>query len=203
MLKHLSLCTLLAAGLALPAQAADFADPSWPCVQRKVENLSLGLMWPDPVDPDSLPENASLRSAISELASVLSLRRIEVAKLEPQVASFTAEHGGDEAVLGHVFAQTFNTLNKRRSRIINGIGDFSLGQIALSESIDTNRAEMDEILAKTEPDFDRVDKLEEQIDWDQVIYTDRQRNIQYLCETPVLLERRLFSIAQMLQFAAD
>lgn len=203
MLKQISLCTFLAVGLALPVQAADFSDPTWPCVQRKVENLSLGLMWPDPVDPDTLPENPSLRRDMNELAGVLALRRIEVADLEPQIARFTAAHGGDAAVLGHVFAQTFSTLNKRRSRIINGIGDFSLGQIALSESIDTNRAEMDQILAKAEPDFDRVDKLEEQIDWDQVIYTDRQRNIQYLCETPVLLERRLFSIAQILQFAVD
>ena len=94
-------------------------------------------------------------------------------------------------------------LSKRRARIINGIGDFSLGQIALSKKIDTSRAEMDVIIAKDAPDYDRVDALEEQIDWDQVIYTDRQRNIQYLCETPVLLERRLFSLAQMLQFVAE
>ena len=54
-------------------------------------------------------------------------------------------------------------------------------------------------MAKSEPDYDRVDALEEQLDWDQIIYTDRQRSIQYICETPVLLERRLFGIAQMLQ----
>ena len=58
---------------------------------------------------------------------------------------------------------------------------------------------METLLAAAEPDFGRVDKLEEQLDWDQVIYTDRQRSITYLCETPTLLERRLFSIAQMLQ----
>ncbi|MGB3243448.1 MAG: hypothetical protein WBB25_02865 [Sulfitobacter sp.] len=202
MLRFLSLCTVFASGMALTplsAQAADFADPTWPCIQRKVENLSLGLMWPTPVNEEALGENKDLRRDIEELSGVLSLRRIEIAELEPRVASFAERHAGDPDVLGHVFARTFNTLSKRRARIISGIGDFSLSQIALSKKIDKNRAEMDTILATAEPDYDRIDALEEQIDWDQVIYTDRQRNIQYLCETPVLLERRLFSIAQMLQ----
>lgn len=205
MLRTLSLCSFAAAITltALPLRAADFSDPTWPCVQRKVEDLSLGLMWPTPVEADSLPEGAALRADISDLSAVLALRRIDVGALEQNVATFIQKHGGNEAVLGHVFAGTFETLSKRRTRIINGIADFSLGQIALSESIDANRAEMDKIMAADEPDFDRVDVLEEKIDWDQVIYTDRQRNIQYLCETPVLLERRLFSIAQMLQFAVD
>ena len=30
-------------------------------------------------------------------------------------------------------------------------------------------------------------------------FNNRQKNIQYLCETPVLLEKRLYGIAQMLQ----
>ncbi len=57
-------------------------------------------------------------------------------------------------------------------------------------------------MAEEDPDYDRVDALEEQLDWDQRIYNDRQRSITYLCETPTLLERRLFVIAQMLQQAA-
>lgn len=205
MLRTLSLCSLATAITlsALPLRAADFSDPTWPCVQRKVENLSLGLMWPSPVEATTLPQDATLRAEMDDLSAVLALRRIEIAALEQDVAAFTEKHGGDETVLGHVFAKTFATLSKRRARIIDGIGDFSLGQIALSESIDANRAEMDAIMTADEPDFDRVDVLEEKLDWDQVIYTDRQRNIQYLCETPVLLERRLFSIAQMLQFAVD
>jgi len=98
-----------------------------------------------------------------------------------------------------VFARVFGTLSKRRTRIINGIGEFSLSQIGLSEQIDTTRVEMDRLMSAENPDYDKVDALEEKLDWDQLIYTDRQRNLTYLCETPVLLERRLFGIAQMLQ----
>ena len=200
MLKPLVAC-LAIVGAGLPGQAADFADPTWPCVQRKVETLSLGLMWPYPVA--EMADAQKLRSDAAQLASYLSLRRVDLESLQPRVDAFAAAYQGDPDALGLVFAAVFDTLSKRRARIISGIADFSLGQIALSEKIDAARAEMDTIMAQAEPDFDRVDTLEEQLDWDQVIHTDRQRNITYLCETPTLLERRLFAIGQMLQNAVQ
>ncbi|WP_299671983.1 hypothetical protein [uncultured Roseobacter sp.] len=183
---------------ALSAQAADYSDPTWPCVQRKVETLSLGLMWPHPLDPEAAPISDAMKADVIELAGYLSLRRVELESLQPRVAAFAETYDGDPEALGLVFSEVFDTLSKRRSRIMTGIEDFSLGQIALADKIDSLRMEMDTIMSTDEPDFDKVDMLEERLDWDQVIYTDRQRNIAYLCETPTLLERRLFSIAQML-----
>ncbi|WP_227272140.1 hypothetical protein [Roseobacter weihaiensis] len=193
--------SLLAVGL--PVQAADYSDPTWPCVQRKVETLSLGLMWPFPVDPDAGLPKGDLRADVMELASYLSLRRVELETLQPRVDAFAETYHGDPDALGQVFASVFKTLSDRRARIIRGIGDFSLSQIALAEKIDGARVEMDAILSTAEPDFDKVDVIEERLDWDQVIYTDRQRNITYLCETPTLIEQRLFSVAQMLQQAVQ
>lgn len=203
----MTLLKTIAVSLALAAaghvaQAADFSDPTWPCVQRKVETLSLGLMWPYPVDPVT-PRADDVQADISELAGYLSLRRVDLESLQSRVDAFADRHAGRPEVLGLVFSEVFDTLSKRRAQIIKGIGDFSLSQIALAEKIDSSRAEMDIVMASAEPDFDRVDLLEEQLDWDQIIYTDRQRNISYLCETPTLLERRLFSIAQMLNGAVQ
>lgn len=189
----------LGIALAVPAQSADYSDPTWPCVQRKVASLSLGLMWPHPMDPEVAPTSNEMGKDIAELAGYLSLRRVDLETLQPRVAAFADTYGGDVDALGMVFAEVFDTLSTRRGRIMKGIEDFSLSQIALADKIDTVRAEMDATLETAEPDFDKVDQLEERLDWDQVIYTDRQRNITYLCETPTLLERRLFSIAQMLQ----
>lgn len=196
------LCLALAMGaVCAPAQSADFSDPTWPCVQRKVENLSLGLMWPFPVDAAAIALDETQASDIRDLAGYLSLRRVDLESLQPRVDAFAQKYEGDVQLLGLVFESVFTPLSKRRGRIISGIEDFSLGQIALADKIDGNRMEMDAIMTTDAPDFDRVDVLEEQLDWDQVIYTDRQRNISYLCETPTLLERRLFSISQMLQSA--
>ncbi|MEX0367222.1 MAG: hypothetical protein AB3N22_14195 [Ruegeria sp.] len=194
---------LAAMALAAPVQSADFSDPTWPCIQRKVEQLSLGLMWPFPVDPALLDTDKTLRDDVADLADALALRRVELEDLRPQIEAFATQYNGDPAILGLVFDRVFNGLSKRRGRIIKGIGEFSLSQIALAEQIDATRLEMDTALAATEPDFDKIDTLEERLDWDQLIYTDRQRSITYLCETPQIIERRLFSIAQMLQQVAQ
>ena len=190
--------TLALVGLGQSAHAADFSDPTWPCIQRKVENLSVGLMWPHPVNPDAGQADAVFQADMADLADKLSLRRVELESLTGEVEAFASKYNGDPERLGLVFDRVFNALSKRRGRIIGGIGDFSLSQIALSEKIEAARTEMITLLDADEPDFDRVDALEEQIDWDQVIHSDRQRSITYLCETPTLLERRLFGIAQML-----
>jgi hypothetical protein len=190
----------LGMALAGPVHAADFSDPTWPCIQRKVENLSIGLMWPEEIpEADLSPEQAL---AVRELADRLALRRVTLEEAEEAVMAFRDTHGADPALMGQVFAQVFKSLSTRRSRIINGIGDFSLGQIALSERIDAARTEMDAQMAKDDPDFDRVDSLEEQVDWDQRIFNDRQKTITYLCETPTLLDKRLYAIAQILTQAS-
>lgn len=200
MTKFRSIAILVALmTVASPVQAADFEDPTWPCVQRKVETLSLGLMWPFPVDPQARPQSGQMGADIAELAGYLALRRVDLDSAQPRIDAFAVTYNGDPDVLGLVFAAVFDRLATRRTRIISGIEKFSLNQIALAEQIESVRVQMNTLMAADTPDFDKVDVLEEQLDWDQVIYTDRQRNITYLCETPTLLERRLFSIAQLLQ----
>ncbi|MHA6345980.1 hypothetical protein [Roseivivax sp. CAU 1761] len=195
------LAAALALGLAGPLAAADYSDPTWPCIQRKVERLSPGLMWPETgAAPPELPD--AQRAAVADLAEALALRRVDLEEAETRIAAFTEAHGGDPAVLGVVFQRVFDTLSQRRQKIMAGIAEFSTGQIGLSERIDAARADMETAMAAAEPDYDRVDRLEEQLDWDQRIYTDRQRTLTYICETPVLLEKRLYAIAQLLQAAA-
>ncbi|WP_135502955.1 hypothetical protein [Roseovarius aestuariivivens] len=198
MIARLLTLPLFCVSLATPGYTADFSDPTWPCIQRKVERLSLGLMWVHPV-PESLPKAMEARRDISKLAGRLALRKLDLESLKGEVAAFADKYEGDAGMLGLVFADVFNSLANRRSRIIDGIGDFSLSQIALSEKIEQMRQDMRAEMDKESPDFDRVDSLEEQLDWDQLIFTDRQQSITYLCETPVLLERRLYGVAQLLQ----
>lgn len=190
---------LVSLSLVAPAQAADFSDPTWPCIQRKVDRLSIGLMWPQEIAQIKMtPDQAA---AVNELAALLALRRIDLDQAQAYVTAFAQEHGHDEALMGHVFEKVFDQLAGRRSLIIKGIEDFSLKQIAMSERIDAARNEMDALMAADAPDYDKVDKLEEQVDWDERIYTDRQQSLTFICETPVLLEKRLYAIAQMLMDA--
>jgi len=198
------LSNALVAGLlawSAPAAAEDFSDPTWPCVQRKVERLSIGLMWPEPV-PDTALEG-DLADAVETLGATLALRRVGEDEMRSAIDRFVSAHGASGDLMGRVFAESFRRLAQRRTRIIGGIADMSLGQADLAARIDAARAEFDTISARDDPDFDRLDTLEEKIDWDERIYTDRQKSITYVCETPVLLEKRLYAIAQMLQAAVS
>ena len=189
--------------LGLPpfmTQAADFSDPTWPCIQRKVENLSVGLMWPHAVEPVALSPAA--QNAAEGLVRRLVLRRIPTEELAVDIEKFATVHGRQAALMGHVFVRAFDTLSSTRKKLIRGIEDYSLKQISLAEKIDETRARMDTLMAAESPDFDQVDALEEQLDWDERIYTDRSRSLTYVCESPVLIEKRLYSIAQLLQAVA-
>ncbi len=198
----IALAVLLQTGaFAGSASAADFSDPTWPCIQRKVGALSVGLMWPHPVPEDALdPDTAEM---VDDLAQRLALRRLALEDLTPDVDAFAAEVSADTDLLGRVFSETFDRLSGTRNAIMKGIEEYSLSQIALSEKIDAARLEMDTIMAGDDPDFDKVDALEERIDWEERIFTERARSLTYICETPVLLEKRLYSIAQMLLAKAE
>ncbi|GAB4514504.1 MAG: hypothetical protein Tsb0019_12550 [Roseibium sp.] len=182
------------------ATAASFDDPTWPCQQRKVETLSMALMWTDPLPDGFDAENpAALPADARSLASLLSLRRYSLEEAEAAVRAFS--EGDNDAAperMATIFAHVFKTLGAARRQVIHGIESYSLKQIALAEKIDTTRTEMTVLMDANEPDYDKVDALEEQIDWDERVYRDRSKSLTYVCETPVLIEQRLYAIAHLL-----
>ena len=194
---------LIGLSVGLPAaSAAVFNDPTWPCVQRKVDSLSLGLMWSRPVDT-AAAVGVDLSPEVEDLVDQLALRRLTLEELNGLVAAFAKSNPEvNEPIYEQVFERIFNELGAKRHKIIKGIERYSLKQIALSEKIDSIRAEMDKLLAESSPDYDKIDKLEEQLDWEERIYQERSRSLTYVCETPVLIEKRLYGIAQMLMKAA-
>ncbi|MEM6933245.1 MAG: hypothetical protein AAF526_06590, partial [Pseudomonadota bacterium] len=56
--------------------------------------------------------------------------------------------------------------------------------------------------AIAEDDYDALDALEEREDkmiWDTRIYQERNKSLIYVCESPVILEKRVFALARMIQ----
>lgn len=179
-----------------PLNAADFSDPDWPCIQPKVAALSVGLMWPHPMAAIKLTPEAA--ADVRDLADRFALRRLDLFEIAPVLDAFTERHGASEVLLGRLFAEVFDRMSSTRTAILQGIADYSRSQIALAARIDAARVEVETLLAADKPDHDRIDLLEEQLDWDERIYTDRAQSLTYVCETPVLLEKRLYAVAQML-----
>lgn len=193
-MRRTSLALIASLLATAPLGAQEFTDPTWPCIQRKVADLSVGQMLPY-VIPDA-PEDAALEAEVKQLSAPLSLRRFELEEVEPWVADFAADHPGN-AALGALYRAAFDRIDTQRQLILRGIGRYAEKQTGLSERIDAAREEMAGLVAAEAPDFDRVDALEEQLDWDERIYRDRARALTYVCESPVLLEKRAYGLAQI------
>lgn len=198
-MKDQTIATGLAALLMLtpmhPAAAAGDGTEGWPCVQRQTGALSVAVIWPQPIDPGAATR---LSGEAADLAAALALRRIPTEAAGARLDDYLGRHPeADAAALGAIFLAAFARIDRDRARVLDGIGRYARSQADLAARIDAAHAEMSAAAAAT-PDYNRIDALEERLDWDQRIYRDRERALGYVCETPVLLEKRAYQVAQML-----
>jgi hypothetical protein len=187
--------TLIA--LAGAAPAAAFDDPDWPCAQRKVDRLSIAQMWAGPV-----PEDLSAWRADAELADTaarIAARRTGMDEVAALIAAT------ERAKLPVLFSGIFALIDTERTRLVDGIVRSALKQRALSEKIDADQAALAAEEAAVRPDdFDALDRIEAKRDavtWDIRIYDERRRSVLYVCESPVILEKRLFAVARLIDEA--
>ena len=187
---------LLAASLlvlAAPATAATSADPDWPCVQRKVPEVSAGMVWAGP-PVEKLEQSWKDDAEVSQLAGTLAARRTDIEAAKTAIADFATALGADRNErLTLLFAATLDIINRERASIISGIGRYTRRQRALADKI--GRVD-GEIKALPTSDRERREELEQQRLWDTRIYEDRERSLTYICEQPVLLEQRVFTLAR-------
>ncbi|WP_425403613.1 hypothetical protein [Hwanghaeella sp.] len=198
-LLALAFTTAAAAG---SARAADFSDPDWPCIQRKVLHLSVGQMWAGPVIDEEKLKSWRKNDDIHRLATVLSLRRTPLEAADGMIADFAKRDdlGQDKAErLSTLFAGIFSLIDKERSEIISGIARYAHKQDDLAKRIDKRRDELQVLTEASEPDYDRIEELQDQVDWDARIFKDRAQSLTYVCETPVILEKRAFALARTIQ----
>ena len=90
----------------------------------------------------------------------------------------------------------FHRIDMQRTAILGGISRYGHRQVALAARVEARRARMAELEAADPPDFDAIDAEEEALDWDMRVFSDRQQSLTYVCETPVILEQRLFALGR-------
>ena len=191
MTRLITLAALLVA--TGPALAATGTDPGWPCIQRKQPHLSLGQVWTGP-QPDEQINRLARDPQIDRLAARLEQRRLPLEQAEAEIAAFAQE--ADDARLTALMVAIFDKIEPDRSALIEGIARYGRGQAALAQRIEARRATMAELEQADPPDFDAIDAAEEALDWDQRIFTERQQSLTYVCETPVILEQRVFALGR-------
>ncbi|EYD74110.1 hypothetical protein Rumeso_04309 [Rubellimicrobium mesophilum DSM 19309] len=194
-ISRAALLGLVLIGAGAPLRAQDPGDPDWPCIQRKVEHLSIGVMWPLPLPEDVEP----LPDDLEDIAAQLALRRVSEDRARELLGEVAADHpdfGPDD--YGRLFQATFEHIDRQRARIVAGIDRYARNQHALAGEIDRLQTEMSRLEADPEPDFDRIDAIEAELDGRLRVFSDRAKSLTYVCESPVLLEQRAYALAQMM-----
>ncbi len=191
----LGLCAAIAPGALLAAGE----DPDWPCVQRLVPQLSAAAVWDGPPLAEPGADSPG-EAAIAELASKVAARGTPLDTAEQAIVTYAESLGAErDARLTALFAAVFVTVDRDRAELISGIKRYARGQRRLAARIRETTAELGGGTATAA----RRRELQERRAWDTRIFEERQTSLQALCDQPVLLEQRLFRLAQTIRANMD
>ncbi len=192
-----------AIGLTSFARAADPRNPDWPCVQVKVPDISLAAVWAGPPLDDvgkAWESDATVRDLVARLAA----RRLPLEEAQKAAAEFLTGSGdARQARAKLVFAGLFDTLNRLRSEVIEGIERYTRRQREFAEQIRTKTLRMRALQDAPGADSEEAEALGEELQWDTRIFEERRRTINYVCEVPVVIEQRLFALGRTIQQAME
>lgn len=197
-LLGMGLAALIVAAAPRTALTADLDDPEWPCVQRKVPELSIGQMWPGPMPAGEWRDDPT----IARLAPALAVRRTTLDEVERRAADYAAtlDAAARPERLAELFAGVLHTIQGERGQVLAGIGRYARNQAAQAGRIEDMQAELAALRAAPEAERDpgRIEELQDALTWEERIYKERAQSLTYVCETPVLLEQRAFAIARLI-----
>lgn len=185
----LALGTMLAAAAA----AGQTASADWPCIQPRQPHLSLGQVWAGPA-PDDAARAAAADPATAALAERIAQRRMPLDQAEAEIDRFA--RGRDAAALTALMLAVFNDMDAYRTRLLDGIARYGRKQVALADRVRARRDRMALLQAAGKPDFDAIDAEEKALELDERIFNDRRQSLGYVCESPVIVEQRLFALGR-------
>lgn len=197
-----ALAVICAGALAGAAHAADAKTPDWPCVQRRVTELSAGQVWDGP--PIDQAEAGEAAEKITALLPLLTSRRVPIAEVEAGIKQFAESQPADkrDGALTALFAALFQSVNAERKTIVLGIEKFNRRQRELAATLEEKGRKLADLEAKassSEAAAKELAQFQEQYDWDTRIFKERNDNLPVACEIPVIIDERLFAIARSIR----
>lgn len=201
--KFCILTFMLTLTMPISLQAANFNDPTWPCIQRKVPRLSIGQMWSGKILEDPVEIDAETQ----QLARAISVRRTPIEDAQILIGKYAAGLEADKQTkLALLFKAAFEQIDRERSEIVSGIARYAGKQTGLANRIDTLQQQIAVLESKedkSDDDFDKMEELQDVVAWDARIYKERAQSLTFVCETPVILEKRAFALARAIMESAE
>ena len=190
---------LVAASVVAAEPRADSPERNWPCHQILVGRLSLAAVWTGPSIEGLAWRNDQ---AVADIVARLAARRTPLDDAERAIEEFAQSQGGGKTMkLVSVFAGLFETLNDERTQVIEGLLRFGAKQKELAGRIRGENALPREGPGKPPPHASRQDAAAaaRDLQWDLRVFDERHQSLTYVCETPALIEHRLFALARVIQ----
>jgi hypothetical protein len=193
----------MAACWTQPAFALDPRYPDWPCQQLKVPGIAIASVWTGPaIETGDAAKPIDAKQA--ELVSRLAARRTPIEDARKLIADYvvgTAAEKQQKATT--LFAALYSTLNAQRDEVMNGIERFSRKQKAAADDIRAEAQKLREMQDKATADQAQSEDLASRLAWQTRIFEDRRKSTSYVCDVPVLIEKRLFDRGNAIQGTLD
>jgi hypothetical protein len=181
------------------AFALDPRYPDWPCQQLKVPGIALASVWTGPsieIGDAAKPTDEKQ----SELVSRLAARRTAMEDARKLLADYLVGTDAEKQEKAKtLFAALYSTLNAQRNEVMSGIERFSRKQKAMAVDIREAAQKLREIQDKPDADQARSEDAANRMAWQTRIFEDRRKSTSYVCDVPVLIEKRLFDLGKAIQ----
>ena len=187
--------------LLMATTAAAAVEQDWPCVQRKVPEISLTAIWSGPpLDAAALKWRSD--PVIAGLVERLAARRTSEDEARQAIAGLATSSGAaKEPKLLALLAGLIETINAERGEVIAGLERFGGAQKQLAATLRDENAKLSDLRADTQADPAKLAEHSERLVWNLRIFDERQKSLRFVCEVPVLIEQRLFALARAIQNA--
>ena len=189
---------LLALALGAAQPGKDRGDPNWPCRQILVAQLSPASVWSGPsIEAVKWRDDP----AVAALAGKLAARRNPIGDAEAAITGFAhGLHENKKEKLTALFAGVFEILNEERSQVIEGLLRFGARQKELAEKIRSENSSLHGGPGENTGEDKQPPKPQAaDLQWDLRLFEERQQSITYACETPTLIEQRLYTLTKAIE----
>ncbi|CDX13006.1 conserved exported hypothetical protein [Mesorhizobium plurifarium] len=173
------------------------ADPDWPCVQRKVPQLSLGQVWNGPDLPPSA-KDWSDDASVSALVEDVAARRLPLGDAQKKIRDFAASLPAEQLAtkMAMLMQGMFDHMDAERSHVIAGISRYAHRQLEMAADLRKQASDVDTLRAKPDADPDEVERRTDQLNFATRIFTERAQSLTYVCDVPTIIEQRLYQLAK-------
>ena len=188
---------ICAGALAPPAFGAQGDDPDWPCIQRKVPELSLGQVWTGPALPQTTV-GWSTDETVSAWVADLSARRLPLPEAEQKIRDAAGSLPDEERQrqMTMLVQGLFDHMNQERSQVIAGIARYAHRQRDLAAALRQESAAVDALRGKTDANPMEIAARADRLTFQTRIFQERVQSLTFVCEVPTLIEQRLYALVK-------